>query len=151
MKKIRVPASTANLGLSAESYPSLHVQSHCRLGPGFDVFGLSLKSTSASPKFSMCLELHIEPLPQGTSDPGNCEIICEGEGADNFSRACDENLVTQVALYVLRSHGISGSVSLAECGLRIRVTGAALTPSITLASLLPPGYICILVFLCPEV
>lgn len=90
MKQIRVPGSSANLG------------------PGFDVFGLALKATSNSQKFSVCLELSIEQLPQGAAPPGNCEIICKGEGADSLSTVYDENLVTKVALYVLRSHGIVG-------------------------------------------
>ncbi|KAI4227669.1 MAG: hypothetical protein L6R36_002221 [Xanthoria steineri] len=90
MKRIRVPGSTANLG------------------PGFDVLGLALKATSASQKFSVCLELYVEQLPEGPSVPGKCEIICKGEGAGTFSTACEENLVTKVALYVLRSHGIRG-------------------------------------------
>lgn len=112
MKKIRVPGSSANLGRSARSYPFYTYKLTCRLGPGFDVLGLSLKSADASQKLSICLELQIEQLPQGTSAPGNCEIICEGEGADSLSRAFDKNLVTKVALYVLRSHGLGGSVTL---------------------------------------
>ena len=43
--------------------------------------------------------------------------MCEGEGADSLSRAFDKNLVTRVALYVLRSHGIGGLVTLLERGL----------------------------------
>lgn len=89
MKTIRVPASSANLG------------------PGFDVFGLALKSIpSASHKFSTFLELQIEQLPQGTSAPFNCEIQCEGEGSETLSHVVDENLITKVSLYLLRCHGI---------------------------------------------
>lgn len=87
------------------------IQTEWPPGPGFDVLGLALKATSASQKFSVCLELYIEQLPEGSSVSGNCEIICKGEGAGTFSTACEENLVTKVALYVLRSHGIRGSVS----------------------------------------
>lgn len=36
----------------------------------------------------------------------NCEIECEGEGAETLSCAPDKNLITKVALYVLRCHGI---------------------------------------------
>ena len=141
MKKIRVPGSSANLGLSAQESSYLQVRTHCRLGPGFDVFGLALKSASASQKFSICLELQIEQLPQGNSIPGNCEIICKGEGADSLSRALEENLVTKVALYVLRCHGIRGSVTLSGGGLKCCFTTATLTPTTTLASPLPPEYV----------
>ncbi|KAL9042835.1 MAG: hypothetical protein Q9180_000316, partial [Flavoplaca navasiana] len=91
--------------------------------PGFDVLGLALKATSASEKFSICLELLIEQLREGTSIPGNCEIICKGEGEGTFSTACDENLVTKVALYVLRSHGIRGFPS------AVRITMTSGIPS----------------------
>ncbi|KAL9133389.1 MAG: hypothetical protein Q9175_005435 [Cornicularia normoerica] len=90
MKIIRVPATSANLG------------------PGFDVLGLALKSApAASQRFSNLLELQIEELCQGSlsSAPWNCEIICEGEGSELLSSLVHENLVTQVALYVLRCHG----------------------------------------------
>ena len=120
MKKIRVPGSSANLGRSCSKSPSMlpNLQKKLTLypGPGFDVFGLSLKPVddddddASSRKFSICLELRVEQLPLGgtSAPPGNCEIVCEGEGADSLSRAFDRNLVTKVALYVLRSHGIGG-------------------------------------------
>lgn len=90
MKTIRVPASSANLG------------------PGFDVLGLALKSApSASQRFTNLLELQIEVLCQESRSPApwNCEITCEGEGSELLSSLVHENLVTQVALYVLRCHG----------------------------------------------
>ena len=90
MKIIRVPATSANLG------------------SGFDVLGLALRSaTSASNRFNNLLELQIEDLGQATSTPApwNCELICQGEGAETLSSLVHENLVTQVALYVLRCHG----------------------------------------------
>ena len=90
MKIIRVPATSANLG------------------PGFDVLGLALRSApSASQGFGILLELQIEDLCQKslTSAPWNCELICQGEGSELLSSLVHENLVTQVALYVLRCHG----------------------------------------------
>ena len=91
MKIIRVPATSANLG------------------SGFDVLGLALKSApSASQGFpTNLLELQIEELCQKNlrSAPWNCEIICQGEGSELLSSLVHENLVTQVALYVLRCHG----------------------------------------------
>ncbi|KAF6231256.1 hypothetical protein HO173_010588 [Letharia columbiana] len=90
MKIIRVPATSANLG------------------SGFDVLGLALRSApSASQRFGNFLELQIKDLGQGSlsSAPWNCEIICHGEGSELLSSLVHENLVTQVALYVLRCHG----------------------------------------------
>lgn len=91
MKIIRVPATSANLG------------------SGFDVLGLALRSApSASQGFGNVLELQIEELcPKSLSSaaPWNCEIICEGEGSELLSPLVHENLVTQVALYVLRCNG----------------------------------------------
>ena len=78
MIKIKVPSSSANLG------------------PGFDVLGLAL---------SLYLELHVTVSPSISSAPLNCEISCEGLGAESIRKAPDENLITQVALYVLRCHG----------------------------------------------
>ena len=94
MIKIKVPSSSANLG------------------PGFDVFGLALKSThsttspGASKSSSALLELQVTISPSKQSSvPLNCEIICEGLGAESITKAPDENLITRVALYVLRCHG----------------------------------------------
>lgn len=94
MLKIKVPSSSANLG------------------PGFDVFGLALKSihTTAAPEVSntssALLELQVTiSSSQISSSPLNCEITCAGLGAENLSRAPDGNLITRVALYVLRCHG----------------------------------------------
>ena len=121
MKRIRVPGSSANLGSLTilQDHSEFKSVTDCRLGPGFDVFGLALKAKTPSQKFSVCLELEIEPLPQGASAPGNCEIICKGEGAGSFPTAVDENLVTKVALYVLRSNGIKGSVDILDHGCEL--------------------------------
>lgn len=90
MKIIRVPATSANFG------------------SGFDVLGLALSSAPiASQGFGNSLELQIEELCQrgSSSAPWNCEITCQGEGSEFLSSLVHENLVTQVALYVLRCHG----------------------------------------------
>ena len=90
MKIIRVPATSANLG------------------SGFDVLGLALRcAPSASQGLGNLLELQIEELGQESlsSAPWNCELTCQGEGSELLSSLVHENLVTQVALYVLRCHG----------------------------------------------
>jgi len=79
MIKIRVPSSSANLG------------------PGFDVLGLAL---------SLYLELHVTVTSSSSATVAlNCEISCEGLGAETIRKGPEENLITQVALYVLRCHG----------------------------------------------
>lgn len=90
MKIIRVPATSANLG------------------SGFDVLGLALRSASSpSQPFGNLLELQVEQSCRGSlgSAPWNCELTCQGEGAELLSSLVNKNLVTQVALYVLRCHG----------------------------------------------
>lgn len=77
---IRVPCSSANLG------------------PGYDVFGVAL---------SIYLTLQITVSPQHQSNaPLNCSITCssQSEGFPEISLDPEENLVTRVALYVLRCH-----------------------------------------------
>lgn len=76
---IRTPASSANIG------------------PGFDVIGLAL---------SLYLELHVTIDRSKTSStaPLNCRITYEGDGEDSVPLDPDANLVTRVALYVLRCH-----------------------------------------------
>lgn len=76
---IKVPCSSANIG------------------PGFDVIGLAL---------SMYLELHvtIDRSKPSSTEPLNCRITYEGEGEDEISLNPDKNLLTRVALYVLRCH-----------------------------------------------
>lgn len=90
MKIIRVPATSANLG------------------SGFDVLGLALRSApSNSQPFGNLLELQVEQSCRESlgSPPWNCELTCQGEGSESLSSLVHENLVTQVALYVLRCHG----------------------------------------------
>lgn len=83
---IRTPASSANIG------------------PGFDVIGLAL---------SLYMELHVtidrsssSSSSSSSSHPLNCRITYEGEGAATGEISLDPevNLVTRVALYVLRCH-----------------------------------------------
>lgn len=83
--KISVPASSANIG------------------PGFDVLGLAL---------SLFLELTVTVDPSNTFDDDktvtdNCKITYEGEGEENVPLLANQNLVTRVALYVLKTNGLS--------------------------------------------
>lgn len=90
---IKVPSSSANLGSA------------------FDVLGISL--VSAPDRFgyadlghvSALLQLQVTTSPESSAAPFNCEITCGGEGADNISLVPEKNLITQVALYVLRCRG----------------------------------------------
>ncbi|KAL2362030.1 hypothetical protein RJZ56_005080 [Blastomyces dermatitidis] len=75
---IKVPCSSANIG------------------PGFDVIGLAL---------SIHLELHVTTTNISSSKiPLNCAITYEGENAEEVSLDPEVNLITRVALYVLRCH-----------------------------------------------
>lgn len=75
---IRAPCSSANIG------------------PGFDVIGLAL---------SMYLELHVIVSASSTeTHPMNCKITYEGQGAPEVPLDPEVNLITRVALYVLRCH-----------------------------------------------
>jgi homoserine kinase len=87
--KIRVPATSANIG------------------PGFDVVGLSL---------SLSLTLTATVAPSLTA-PAWPTISYTGEGADEVPLDAYKNLMTRVALYVLRSNGIQSFPS----GLTLRV------------------------------
>ncbi|KAI1097746.1 homoserine kinase [Jackrogersella minutella] len=78
---IRTPCSSANIG------------------PGFDVIGLAL---------SIYLELRvtIDRTKASSPEPLNCRITYEGqgEGSDDVPLDPAANLITRVALYVLRCH-----------------------------------------------
>ncbi|KAK8102555.1 homoserine kinase [Apiospora sp. TS-2023a] len=78
---IRAPCSSANIG------------------PGFDVIGLAL---------SIYLELTvtIDRSKTSSQEPLNCKITYEGQGAETGEVPLDPsaNLLTRVALYVLRCH-----------------------------------------------
>ena len=78
--KIRTPCSSANLG------------------PGFDVIGLAL---------SLYLELQVKiDTTDESQHPLNCEVTFEGlgSGSGDISLDPEVNLITRVALYVLRCH-----------------------------------------------
>lgn len=73
--------------------------SSANIGPGFDVIGLAL---------SIYLELHVTiDRSKASSDyPLNCRVTYEGqgEGSSDISLDPSSNLLTRVALYVLRCH-----------------------------------------------
>lgn len=79
--KISVPCSSANIG------------------PGFDVLGLALSSF-------LELEVKVDMTQDHAEDPNNCKITYEGEGSDGVPLSSDKNLITRVALYVLRCNQI---------------------------------------------
>ncbi|KAK2804000.1 Trihydroxynaphthalene reductase [Emmonsiellopsis sp. PD_5] len=75
---IKVPCSSANIG------------------PGFDVIGLAL---------SIYLELHVTTKTTSSSTiPLNCAITYEGDSEAEVPLDPEANLITRVALYVLRCH-----------------------------------------------
>ncbi|KAG8418406.1 Trihydroxynaphthalene reductase, variant 2 [Metarhizium acridum] len=81
---------------------SLVIKTPCssaNIGPGFDVIGLAL---------TVYLELHvtIDRSKTSTEHPLNCIITYEGqgEGTEDISLDPQSNLITRVALYVLRCH-----------------------------------------------
>jgi len=79
---IRTPCSSANIG------------------PGFDVIGLALS-------IYLELEVTIDRAKTASAEPLNCRITYEGQGEGGPDIPLDpaENLLTRVALYVLRCHG----------------------------------------------
>ncbi|KAG9249919.1 ribosomal protein S5 domain 2-type protein [Emericellopsis atlantica] len=74
--------------------------SSANIGPGFDVIGLAL---------SIYLELHVtvDRTKTSSNEPLNCKVTYEGQGEDSGDIDLDpqKNLITRVALYVLRCHG----------------------------------------------
>lgn len=73
--------------------------SSANIGPGFDVIGLAL---------SVYLELQvtIDRTKASSQEPLNCRITYEGQGEESGEVPLDPsaNLITRVALYVLRCH-----------------------------------------------
>ena len=67
------------------------------IGPGFDVLGLSL---------SMYLELHVE-IDASRTEQTAPQLRYSGQGADDAPLDPYQNLITRVALYVLRVNGAS--------------------------------------------
>ncbi|KAH8171371.1 homoserine kinase [Sarocladium implicatum] len=82
-----------------ESFVIKAPSSSANIGPGFDVIGLAL---------SIYLELHvtIDRTKKSSEHPVNCRITYEGqgEGSPDISLDPEHNLLTRVALYVLRCH-----------------------------------------------
>lgn len=77
---IKVPASSANIG------------------PGFDVLGIAL---------SLYLTVNVKIDRNSDSvGPLNCKITSSGLGSDTLPLDANENLVTRVALYVLRCNEV---------------------------------------------
>ncbi|KAI1205176.1 homoserine kinase [Annulohypoxylon truncatum] len=82
-----------------ESFVIRTPSSSANIGPGFDVIGLAL---------SIYLELHvtIDRTKTTSAEPLNCRITYEGQGEGSGDVPLDPaaNLITRVALYVLRCH-----------------------------------------------
>jgi len=74
--------------------------SSANIGPGFDVIGLAL---------NIYLELHVTISQASRTEqlPLNCRLSYEGQGEAGSDISLDpaHNLITRVALYVLRCHG----------------------------------------------
>jgi homoserine kinase len=83
--RIKVPSTSANIG------------------PGFDVVGLSL-SLSLTLDVLVGYNDPLPPTPGGTRVP--VELIYTGEGAKEVPLDPYKNLLTRIALYVLRCHDI---------------------------------------------
>ena len=83
----------------SESFTIRTPCSSANIGPGFDVIGLAL---------SIYLELTVTIDRSKTKSeyPLNCRITYEGEGENSGDISLDpsSNLITRVALYVLRCH-----------------------------------------------
>jgi homoserine kinase len=87
------------MATTTESFVIKTPCSSANIGPGFDVIGLAL---------SMYLELHVTIDSAATAEkhPLNCRITYEGQGeaSGDISLDPEVNLLTRVALYVLRCH-----------------------------------------------
>ncbi len=85
--------------MGIESFVIKTPSSSANIGPGFDVIGLAL---------SLYLELHvtIDRSKERSEHPLNCRVTYEGEGeaSGEIPLDPDANLITRVALYVLRCH-----------------------------------------------
>ena len=79
---IRTPCSSANIG------------------PGFDALGLALS-------LYLDVEVSIKFLDTPSRLPLNCSITCKDEcgSGEDISLDPEANLITRVALYLLRCHG----------------------------------------------
>lgn len=87
------------LVITMESFVIKTPSSSANIGPGFDVIGLAL---------SVYLEFHvtIDRTKKSSEHPLNCRVTYEGqgEGSSDISLDPQRNLLTRVALYVLRCH-----------------------------------------------
>jgi homoserine kinase len=70
------------------------------IGPGFDVVGLSLS-------LSLILRVTIDEPTQSSGTSSGPVLAYTGEGADEVPLDPYKNLLTRIALYVLRCHNIS--------------------------------------------
>lgn len=70
--------------------------SSANIGPGFDVIGLALS-------IYLELDVTIDRSKGSSSEPLNCRVTYEGQGEVDLDPQV--NLITRVALYVLRCHG----------------------------------------------
>jgi homoserine kinase len=86
--------------MASETFTIRTPCSSANIGPGFDVIGLAL---------SMYLEIQVtvDRVKGHSERPLNCWVTYEGEGAESneIPLEPDVNLITRVALYVLRCHG----------------------------------------------
>lgn len=73
--------------------------SSANIGPGFDVIGLALT-------VYLELKVTIDRSKSSSEQPLNCRVTYEGQGkgSDDVSLDPQNNLITRVALYVLRCH-----------------------------------------------
>lgn len=113
-----MPPPPPHAPLSPASFVIKTPCSSANIGPGFDVIGLAL---------SIYLELHVTITPpssttdssssssdsdsDSSNNPLNCRVSYEGQGEAAAGQGQGipldpaENLITRVALYVLRCHG----------------------------------------------
>merc|ERR1712000_217361 len=100
LKAISLPLPSRRQSPTMDSFVIRTPSSSANIGPGFDVIGLAL---------SIYLELHvhIDRSKASSSEPLNCRITYEGqgEGSSDIDLDPQKNLITRVALYVLRCHG----------------------------------------------
>lgn len=73
--------------------------SSANIGPGFDVIGLALS-------IYLQLVVTVDRRKARSDEPLNCRITYEGQGEGGADISLDpqSNLITRVALYVLRCH-----------------------------------------------
>lgn len=79
---LKVPASSANIG------------------PGFDVLGIGLT-------LFLEVKVKIDPTIDTSSDPHNVKMTYEGDLAEKVPLESDRNLITQTALYIMRSNNVT--------------------------------------------